>query len=267
MKKLLLIDPQNDFCDQEAAALPVPGACADLTRLSEWMGRMESVLDDIIVTFDSHPSVAIERTSFWQDAEGRAVAPYTFVRLDDVVGGNIVPRQPKYRDAVIDFLRRLSERGSDGLIVWPVHCVLGTWGHNLYAPIAEAIASWERTHQRVVHRVLKGEAMLNEHFGVFEAEVPTPDIPATMYHVALAERLLDNTTQLIVAGEAASHCVAKSVEQLLRYARDPLPEIVLLTDCMSPVSGFEAQTRQFFDRLIARGIHCRSSHDTRWWSS
>jgi nicotinamidase/pyrazinamidase len=34
MKKLLIIDPQNDFCDIPNAALPVAGAKSDLQRLA-----------------------------------------------------------------------------------------------------------------------------------------------------------------------------------------------------------------------------------------
>ena len=34
---LLIIDPQNDFLDIEGAALPVPGANADMHRLADWL--------------------------------------------------------------------------------------------------------------------------------------------------------------------------------------------------------------------------------------
>lgn len=56
MNKLLIIDPQNDFCDVPGAALPVPGATADLLRLANFIPRIEHILDSITITFDTHPT-------------------------------------------------------------------------------------------------------------------------------------------------------------------------------------------------------------------
>ncbi len=68
---LLVIDPQNDFCDIEGAALPVPGADADLKRLSSLIAKHTQSLSDIVVTLDSHATVSIERTTFWKQEDGR----------------------------------------------------------------------------------------------------------------------------------------------------------------------------------------------------
>ncbi|MEJ0039149.1 MAG: hypothetical protein WDO68_24350 [Gammaproteobacteria bacterium] len=71
---LLLIDPQNDFCDVAGAALPVPGANADMLRLSGLIARASRHLTEIVITLDSHSTVSIERTTFWEQAEGAPVA-------------------------------------------------------------------------------------------------------------------------------------------------------------------------------------------------
>ena len=73
--RLLVIDPQNDFMDVDGAALPVPGASADMARLAGFVDTMAAQIDDIVVTLDSHASVGIERTSFWLDGQGAPVAP------------------------------------------------------------------------------------------------------------------------------------------------------------------------------------------------
>src|SRR5690606_21290622 len=85
---LLIIDPQNDFCDvpadarprvQDVAmapALPVSGADQDMRRLADFVVRMGPRLRDITVTLDSHPYVAIERTTFWKTRAGQPVAPF-----------------------------------------------------------------------------------------------------------------------------------------------------------------------------------------------
>lgn len=259
MKQLLIIDPQNDFCDIAGAALPVDGASADLARLS---GLMQAVaLDGIAVTLDSHASVAVERTTFWRDAKGNAPAPFTFVTADDVLAGTLAPRNSANTPAVVDMLRQLEARGRPGLVIWPVHCVTGTWGHNIYAPLADALAAWELQHQRSVRKVLKGEYPLTEHFGVFEADAPDEHVASTQFNTALARQLTQDTDVLFIAGEAGSHCVAASFDQLASYLQQQAqrPRVVLLTDCMSPVPGFEAQQVALLERARAFGADTMSS--------
>ena len=89
--QLLIIDPQNDFCDlpefwrpldpisgqRLAPALPVPGAHADMLRLAELIGRLSKRLAGITVTLDSHHRLDIAHPTFWQTGEGLAVPPFT----------------------------------------------------------------------------------------------------------------------------------------------------------------------------------------------
>ena len=260
MRKLLVIDPQNDFCDIAGAALPVPGASADLQRLAGFIAAQ--ALDGITVTLDSHPSVAVERTTFWTTPEGTAPAPFTTVGEQDLASGKLLPRNGALIPQVRHMLQQLAQAGRPFLVVWPVHCVTGTWGHNIYNPLAEQLAQWEIAQQRAVHKVLKGEYPLTEHFGVFEADAPDAAVPSTQFNTALAAELTDGVDVLFVAGEAGSHCVAASVDQLIAYldrTRAPRPRIVLLGDCMSPVGGFEAQQQAFVAHACAWGAEWMSS--------
>ncbi len=49
--KLLVIDPQNDFCELPGAALPVPGALDDMRRLAAFVREAAGSLADLIVTW------------------------------------------------------------------------------------------------------------------------------------------------------------------------------------------------------------------------
>ncbi len=271
---LLVIDPQNDFCDIPIAkrpavdgrvlgpALAVPGAYADMQRLAAFVGEHRNRIHDVTVTLDSHPSVAVERTTFWQQATGEAVAPFTAIHSIDLRGGRFVPRDANKRDAVLAMLERLEAAGRGPLMVWPVHCVTGTWGHNIVEDFARELHAWEFAHQRNAHRVLKGEYPLSEHYGVFRAEVEYADVPSTRFNEALARRVTDGVELLLVAGEASSHCVAASLEQLLGYLGDGRrPRIVVLTDCMSPVAGFETAAEEYFRRAAALGVELLASRD------
>ena len=64
--QLLLIDPQNDFCDIPGAALPVVGANEDMNRLAAFIDRVGGSLSAIHVTLDAHHPVDIAHPSWWQ---------------------------------------------------------------------------------------------------------------------------------------------------------------------------------------------------------
>ena len=260
MKQLLIIDPQNDFCDIPGAALPVAGASADMVRLADFV--RSNPLDGITVTLDSHATVAVERTTFWKTSSGEAPAPFTFVTEQDVVSGRLLPRDASLTPRVVAMLRQLAARGRTGLVIWPVHCVTGTWGHNIFEGLAQSLAAWEDEQQSVVRKVFKGEYPLTEHFGVFEADAPDAAVQSTLFNSQLAQSLTQNVDLLFIGGEASSHCVASSFDQLAGYLSRQggrRPRLVLLRDCMSPVAGFEKAQEEFFLRAQAWGAEIMTS--------
>lgn len=277
---LLIIDPQNDFCDLPDSLLPnlggeilkpalaVAGAHADMERLAAFIGKAAPALSDVTVTLDSHPFVAIERPTFWRDAAGQEVAPFTQITAACVAAGAYVPVNGNriepisgkpLTERVIELLTRLEQAGRYTLMVWPVHCVTATWGANIHTSVDRALRSWERTAAAPVRKVHKGEYPLVEQYGVFEAETPLFEVPSTRFNGALASSLTDGVDLLLVAGEASSHCVAASVDQLLRYRKGDGKGIVLITDCMSPVAGFEQAEKDFFARAQAAGVALRTA--------
>lgn len=260
--RLLVIDPQNDFMDLPGAALPVTGADADMRRLAAWLQEHVDQVSDLVVTLDSHGSVGVERTSFWQTGEGAAVAPFTPITAADLRAGRFAPRDAALRPQVLAYLDALESQARRTLLVWPIHCVLGTWGHTLHAGLAEAIAQWEYRHLRSCDKVLKGQHPLTEQYSAFKAEVPRADDPRTALNRELITRLAHGDELLVVAGEALSHCVAASVDDLLaQIGPDGARRTVLLTDCMSPVAGFEADGAAFLARARAAGARTVSSVD------
>jgi nicotinamidase/pyrazinamidase len=253
--ELLVIDPQNDFMDLDGAALAVPGANADMQRLADWLLAHLAQVHSITVTLDSHASVGVERTSFWQDAQGGPVAAFTLVTAADVLAGRYAPHHAALREEVLRYVQALEAGGARQLIVWPVHCVLGSWGHKLHSGLAAAIAAWEAHSGRIADMVLKGQHPLTEQYSAFRAEVPRPDDARTQLNSPLLNRLAVPGPTLLVAGEALSHCVAASVDDLLAHLPEQrLQQTVLLLDCMSPVPGYEAAGQAFLQRARERGV-------------
>jgi nicotinamidase-related amidase len=256
---LLVIDPQNDFLDIPGASLPVPGGNADMQRLADWLLAHLQQVQSLTVTLDSHASIGVERTSFWLDAQGQPVAPFTLITAADVQRGRYTPRHPAQRAEALAYVQALEAGGQRQLLVWPVHCVVGSWGHNLHSALAQAIAAWEMHSGKTCDKVLKGQHPLTEQYSAFRAEVPRADDARTQLNRTLLQSLAAQSGTLLVAGEALSHCVAASVDDMLAHlpaAR--LQHTVLLTDCMSPVSGFEAVGQDFLQRARTQGMQTQA---------
>src|SRR4051812_40539467 len=104
--QLLLIDPQNDFCDLPAdwlaadastgaqlrPALPVAGAHADMLRLAALVREGSGGISGITVTLDSHHRLDIAHPTFWRARDGGTVAPFTQITAAQVRGGDYQPR-------------------------------------------------------------------------------------------------------------------------------------------------------------------------------
>lgn len=263
--KLLVIDPQNDFCDIPSAALPVTGAVADLGRVARLVREAGTSLVSIVVTLDTHPQVAIERVSFWVDADGEPVAPFTQITEDQVRAGRYRPRRRDLLPEVLTYLHDLEAAGRYRLVVWPVHCVLGTAGHNIHPALAAEIAAWEVRFQTSAIKVLKGLNPLTEQYSAVRAEVPRADDPATDTNRSMLAQVRPADDQvLLIAGEAGSHCVrATTLDILESLPPDARGRIWLLTDCMSPVTGFEREMRDFLTQAKNQGVALLTAEEAR----
>jgi len=272
--QLLIIDPQNDFCDLPEAwcphspdagplrpSLPVAGAHADMQRLAQWIKREGGKLDAITVTLDSHQRLDIAHPAFWQRGDGGEVAPFTSISAEDVRMGAFAPRQSQRQEATLRYLDALEARGRYQLMVWPVHCEIGSWGHGVHADVLSACGHWQQQRQHAVHHLFKGANPWTEHYSALQAEVPDPNDPATQLNEPLLARL-DQARILIIAGEASSHCVRATVQDLIQYLPGGGPErLVLMQDAMSPVAGFEAVHTDFLTAMRAHGVQLADSGD------
>lgn len=266
--QLLIIDPQNDFCDlpdawcppdplgggRLAPALPVPGAHADMLRLAALLLEAGGGFDDLSITLDSHQRLDIAHVTFWQRGDGAPVAPFTEITAGQVRRGEFRPRVESALPRTLAYLDELEARGRYRLMAWPVHCEIGAWGHNVHPAVRAACNVWEDATGRAVHKVAKGTSPWTEHYSALQAEVPDAEDPGTQLNRSLLQRLGD-AELLVVAGEASSHCVRASTEHLVEHLPGGRPErILLLTDCMSPVAGFERQHEDFLRDMQARGV-------------
>jgi len=267
--QLLIIDPQNDFCDLPATpdnpgatpALPVAGADADMRRTAALIDAAADRLDSITITLDSHHRLDIAHPGFWRRGDGAAVNPFTPITAAQVRAGEFMPRDASALPRTLAYLDELEARGRYTLMVWPVHCEIGSWGHNVHGAVRAAYNRWEEARQATVQKVVKGTNPWTEHYSAVQAEVPADDDPGTALNTALLADI-DRHDLVLIAGEASSHCVKASTEHIVQHLPGGRPErLVLLTDCMSPVAGFEAQAETFLATMRAKGVRLMTSAD------
>jgi nicotinamidase-related amidase len=264
---LLIIDPQNDFCDlpegwhghdpvrnaATAPALPVSGAHADMLRLAHLIDAGGVGLSRITVTLDSHQRCDIAHPTFWQNGDGGAVGPFTSITAAQVRAGCYQPRNPAALPRTLAYLYALEQAGRYTLMVWPVHCEIGSWGHNVHPAVKAAYNRWEDQRLGVVQKVTKGTNPWTEHYSALQAEVPDAADPDTQLNRALIAQL-DEADLIVIAGEASSHCVKASTEHIAQHLPSrQLNKLLLVTDAMSPVAGFEAQAQAFLNDLQRQG--------------
>ena len=233
---LVVIDPQNDFCDIPGATLPVPGADADMKRLAKMVDRVGHKLDDIHVTLDSHRLIDIAHPAFWMDQKGKQPNPFTIISAADIDAGIWTTRVPSFRARALAYAKTLeSQKGAFKICVWPPHCLIGTAGHNVHAALNDSLQRWSDNEIAMVDYVTKGSNPWTEHYGALMAEVPDPDDPSTGLNTDFLN-IMAQADIIVVGGEASSHCVLKTLLQISEnIGTEHIKKFHILRDCMSPV--------------------------------
>lgn len=247
---LLIIDAQNDFCDPEGA-LSVPGAVEDAERLSRFITDQQDEIDHVCLTMDSHPIHDISHPSFWEDQKGNPPAPFTGISATDVHEGKWRPRLAA--EAAKAYLEKLEQQGEFPHVIWPHHCLIGSWGHGLFPPILKAVIEWSKASGKDYQTEIKGTYPLTEHFGIFQAQIPMADRPETQRN----QRLLDELNlfdRVYLAGQAKSHCVATSLKQIMDFSPELARKIVVLENTMSDVPNMGHLGEPIYERARAEDI-------------
>ncbi|MGF1482107.1 MAG: isochorismatase [Cyanophyceae cyanobacterium] len=287
---LLAIDVQNTFClpDFElfVAGRSGRGAVDDNRRLCEFIYRHLGVITDIVVTLDTHTATQIFHAVFWVDDAGHHPPASTLIHLEDVqqrvwkpnpaVAASVTLSEQALEDYALHYVRRLTEDGRYPLTIWPYHAILGGISHALVAAVEEAVFFHNIARNSQTQFEQKGSNPLTENYSALQPEVLVGTDGRAIAHknTALIDRLLAYDV-LIVAGQAKSHCVAWTVEDLLTEikSRDPklAHQVYLLEDCSSPVVigeavDFTAQADAAFERFAHAGINIvRSSTAIADW--
>ncbi len=282
---VLLIDAQKDFCHPTGSLYvggrSQRGAIEDSARTAAFIYRNMPYLTGITATMDTHMSNQIFVPSFWLDTEGTHVQAFTQVKTEDVIKGKVRPDPavckmlgdnvtPAWLTAYVQhYCKTLEANGKYSLMVWPFHCLLGTPGHALTGVIAEAhqFHAWARRTQSWIE--VKGGNILTENYSVLGPEVTkTHDGKVIGQTNAAFIKTLFSYDAIVIAGQAASHCVKSSIDDLLGNILNQDPALAqkchILTDCMSSVAApydFTDATDIALAKFANAGMHLHKSTD------
>jgi nicotinamidase/pyrazinamidase len=282
--QLLCIDPQNSFCkvvpqDRQQVdhngELCVGGAWDDMTRVANLVNRLGDKLSDITITLDSHSLLHIAHPIWFKDGKGNAPGPFTCMREENgaIVGsvfgasgwvdiGEFQTVMPSFYKRTLEYLKALKTGNRYPHCIWPPHCLIGTPGHNIMEPLLNALLLWEKKYVGLVNKVTKGSNIYVEHFSAVKAEVTDPNDPTTQLNTDLINMLME-ADEVLLAGEARSHCLANTVRDIANSFADDsfIKKCTLLTDCTSDVAGFEKYGVDFVTEMTGRGMKTAASVD------
>ena len=287
---LVVVDVQNTFCtpgfELFVGGRSGTGALDDSRRLCEFVYRNLGSITQVFPTLDTHQALQIFHRVLLLDEQGRHPEPFTQVSTEDVASGRwrINPAaadglglDTSYAEEHLRYYTRaLEEGGKYGLTIWPFHALRGGIGYALVSAVEEAIFFHTIARYAPAGYQPKGDNPLTEHYSMLGPEVAEDrdGEPLGRRNQPLIEELL-RFDAVVIAGQAKSHCVAWTIQDLLEdpTVRDRHLEekVYLLEDCTSPVvvpgvvdhtDGADAA----FARFEAAGAHVvRSTQPLSEW--
>jgi nicotinamidase-related amidase len=288
---LLAVDVQNTFCIPDfelfVAGRSGTGAVDDNHRLCEFVYRNLGTITQVFPSLDTHHAMQVFHAVWLVDEQGRHPAPYTLVSAEDVESGRwrVNPAVAEALELDLDYAQRhllhytrqLAAGGKYDLTIWPYHAMLGGIGHALVSAVEEAIFFHGMARSSQPDFQVKGDNPLTEHYSMLGPEVtegPDGDRLGAKNR-DLIDKLL-TFDAVVVAGQAKSHCVAWTIDDLL--ASDSVQDerlaerMYLLEDCSSPVVvpgvvDYTDEANAAFERFAAAGVHVvRSTDPIERWS-
>jgi nicotinamidase-related amidase len=206
---------------------------------------------------------------------GEHPRPMTAIPLEDLqegvwkvnpaVASSLGGDYPALQQHLLHYARTLSDGGKYMLMVWPYHAMLGGVGHALVSIIEEACFFHNLARHSQTGFEMKGNNPLTENYSVLRPEVldgPNGQ-PIAQKNAPYIKKVLDFDA-VVIAGQAKSHCIAWSVDDLLTEirARDEklATKVYLLEDCTSPVVvpgvvDFTKRANEAFRRFADAGMN------------
>ena len=287
---ILAVDVQNTFCVPDfelfVAGRSGSGAVDDSRRLCEFIYRNLGTITQIFPSLDTHQAMQVFHAIWLVDEQGNHPDPYALISHPGVEAGRWRVNRAvaealgigvDYAERhLAHYTRQLAEGGKYDLTIWPYHALLGGIGHALVSAVEEAVFFHGVARYSQPQFQVKGDKPLTEHYSMLGPEVtegPDGDRLGGM-DTELIDKLL-TFDAVVVAGEAKSHCLAWTIDDLLAdddaRERRLAERTYLLEDCTSPVVvpgvvDYTDEADAAFERYADAGLHVvRSTEPIESW--
>lgn len=253
---LFICDPQNDYSDE--GSIPIPNANADSNRIYDMIkDHMDDILE-IYVSLDSRHRTHISNAISWVNKKGDIPEPFTIITANEVNKGKWKARQRSSQQDFVDYVSKVEANSRLPFTIWPDHCLIGTWGQAVMPQINEALQDWAAHRLTTVEYIIKATNTHTEMYSAICCEVPDPNDPSTELDLGMIERL-KSADRVLICGQSLSHTVQMTLKDILsNWKEDEVGKLMLLTDCSSPVPGFEAMADTFVREIKDKGVKCSS---------
>jgi nicotinamidase-related amidase len=210
---------------------------------------------------DSHDPIHIAHPQFWRNSKGEKPNPFTLITADDVKNGTWMAFNPKLQNRALNYVETLAKNARYVLCIWPPHCLIGSWGAAVSPAVHAALTEWASVRFNRVNWVTKGSNFMTEHYSAVMADVIDPQDPSTKINTNLIDALVA-ADEILITGEALSHCVANTVTDIAdNFGDDNIKKLVLLQDTSSNVGGFEKLGQDFVMKMTKRGMRVIKTTD------
>jgi nicotinamidase-related amidase len=282
---LLLVDVQNTFCIPDfelyVGGTSGTGAVDDNRRLCEFIYRNLNVITEICPTMDTHQFVQIFHSIFLINDKGEHPPPFTLITPEDIKEGiwrfnhelssSLGIDETYGQEFLLYYTRQLKKGGKYDLTIWPYHAMLGGIGHALVSAVEDAIFFHSAARLSQPDFQVSGSNPFTESYSALSPEVLAGPRGEKIEdkNVKFTRKLLDFDA-VIVAGQAKSHCVAWTIDDLLNEIhisdRKLTEKVYLLEDCTSPVVipgviDYTEQANAAFQKFADAGMHVVRSSD------
>jgi nicotinamidase-related amidase len=285
---LIVVDAQNTFCipgfELFVRGKTGIGSVEDNQRLCEFIYRNLSWITSIVASMDTHLAMQIFHPIFLVNELGDHPNPHTQITSEDVKQGRwkFNPQvaaslniDPEYGQAyLLYYTEQLKAREKYDLTIWPYHSMLGGIGHALVSAIEEALFFHTIARASQVEFEIKGRNPLTEHYSILGPEVLNDPLGMVIGEKnSKFMQVLQDNDAVIIAGQAKSHCVAWTIDDLLGDIRtldeSLAKKVYLLEDCTSPVVvkdvvDFSLAADAAFARFAEAGMHVVHSTEPIW---
>lgn len=220
MKKVLfIIDPQNDFVDPRGS-LYIPGAEIAVDEICKVIESENP--SKIVITQDTHQAYHIGHPGYWKENP----TPFTKITIDDIKLGKFKPSHYYSGSSIINYFHKLPNNTH---IVWPEHCIEGSWGWAFPDKLIAALKKWQLKNQGKSYEIIqKGTDPNHEMYSAF-TRIDKMGI-GVKYNTHI--KALSRFDKIMISGFAKDVCVAWTVTDL--YTSELFKDkLEFLDNCMT----------------------------------